>query len=133
MELVNASYDFLARSDTGECPVVLKYAVESAVVLLSPFVPHIAEELWRSLGGSGSILKAKWPSYDPSILVESVVTIPIQVNGKLRSKVEVPFDIGEDALKKLVLSDQKVISYSAGKQVKDIIIIPKKMVNVVLV
>jgi len=132
MELVNASYDFLACSDTAECPAVLKDAVENVVVLLSPFVPHISEELWRMLGESDSILKAKWPSYDSSALVESVVTIPIQVNGKLRSRVEVPSDIGEDALKKLVLADEKVIAHSAGKSVKKIVIISKKLVNVVL-
>jgi len=132
MELVNASYDFLALSGYGECPIILKDAVESVVVLLSPFVPHIAEELWHMLGKSDSMLKAKWPSYDPSALVESVVTIPIQVNGKLRSRVEVPSDIGEDALKKLVLADEKVIAHSAGKPVNKIVIIPKKLVNVVL-
>ena len=132
MELVNASYDFLARPDAEDCPAVLKGAVRNVVLLLSPFVPHIAEELWRMLGESDSILKAKWPSYDPSALVESVVTIPIQVNGKLRSRVEVASDIGEDALKKLVLADEKVIAHSAGKPVKKIVIIPKKLVNVVL-
>ena len=132
MELVNSSYDFLASSGPGECPAILRDAIESVVVLLSPFVPHIAEELWSMLGKSGSILKAKWPSYDSSALVESVVTIPIQVNGKLRSRVEVPSDISEDALKKLVLADEKVMAHSAGKPVNKIVIIPKKLVNVVL-
>jgi leucyl-tRNA synthetase len=131
MELVNASYDLLGSGK--EDSQALKEAATNIVLLLSPFVPHIAEEMWAMLGNKDSILKAKWPSYDKSVIIEQVVTIPIQVNGKLRSRVEVPADIEQDELKALVLSDEKVRQHLAGKAVKDVIIIPKRLANVVSV
>ncbi|MCX5680402.1 MAG: leucine--tRNA ligase [Candidatus Omnitrophica bacterium] len=133
MELVNAAYD-LVGSGTGGLlgSPVLRDAAERIVLLLSPFVPHIAEEMWRSLGHNESILKASWPVYDKSAILEQVVTIPIQVNGKLRSRIEVSSDIKEDDLKALVLSDAKVRPHLAGKTVKDVIIIPKRLANIVL-
>jgi len=133
MELVNAAYDLVGSEAGGPSgSPVLRDTAEKIVLLLSPFVPHIAEEMWESLGKPAGILKANWPSYDKSAIVEQVVTIPIQVNGKLRSRIDVPADIKEDALKKLVLSDEKVKPHIAGKAVKDIIVIPKRLANIVL-
>jgi len=134
MELVNETYDTLGVRVTGNGlrDDVLKEAIESIVILLSPFVPHIAEEMWQRLGKKGSILKSKWPAYDKSAIVEDTLTIPIQINGRLRSRVEVPADIKEDALKDIVLVDPKIRSWLASKQVKDIIIVPKKLVNIVV-
>lgn len=133
MELVNETYDALAKEGSaGTTNAVLEEAIESVVVLLSPFVPHIAEEMWRSLGKTDSIFRHQWPSYDKSAIVAKVITIPVQVNGKLRSKIEIPFDISDDELKKAVLSDQKVMSWIGDNVVKNFIIIPKKLVNVVL-
>lgn len=134
MELVNAAYDRIGSAGKdNETSPVLRNAAKEIVLLLSPFVPHIAEEMWRTLGNKESILKAKWPVYDKSAIVETVITIPIQVNGKVRSRIEVSADIGEDALKKLVLSDDKVKQHMSGKTVKDMIIIPKRLVNIVAV
>jgi leucyl-tRNA synthetase len=132
MELVNAAYDLLGADDNRENSSVLREAAENIVMLLSPFVPHIAEEMWSMLGRGDSILKAKWPSYDKSVILEEVVTIPIQVNGKLRSRVDVPADMKDDALKTIVLSDEKVKPHLSGKIVKDVIIIPKRLANIVL-
>ena len=121
MELVNEIY---ARSAPNE-------AVKTVVLLLSPFVPHIAEELWEKLGGKGSVLKANWPSYDEKLLEESVLTIPIQINGKFRSKIEAPPGISEEELKNKVLADEKIKKYIGGATPK-FIIIPNKLVNIVL-
>jgi leucyl-tRNA synthetase len=122
MELVNQAY--ASQAD-------LREAVEIIVMLLSPFVPHVAEEMWQSLGKPASIFRCVWPSYDKAAIVEAVITIPIQVNGKVRSKIEVPFDIGPDELKKLVLADPKVVTWLQGKPARDVIVVPGKLVSVV--
>lgn len=136
MELVNEVYDFLAngeRRTTNDAErKVLNDAVETVIILLSPFVPHIAEELWHIIGKENSIFKVKWPAYDKSAIVTEVVTMVIQVNGKLRSKIEVPFDIKEEELKIKVLADPKIKELSSSRTIKNFIIVPKKLVNIVL-
>ena len=133
MELVNQTYDVIAAGGSGDTYLrVLSEAVESVVVLLSPFVPHIAEEMWQGLGKNNSIFKSEWPAYDKDAIREKVIVIPIQINGKLRSRIEVPFDIKEEELKKTVLSDGKVKNWIQEKPIKDFIIVPKKLVNIVL-
>ena len=115
MELVNQAYDVVALAESGRCGTeALKEAVESAVMLLAPFVPHVSEEMWQSLGKKSSIFRCPWPLYDTGLIVADVISIPVQINGKLRSKVDVPVDIQEAALKETVLADPKVrtwISY----------------------
>ena len=101
-------------------------------MLLSPFVPHIAEEMWQRLGKKCSILKSKWPAHDKNAIVEDVLTIPIQINGKLRSRIEVGAGITEEALKSAVLSDPKVQNWLQSKPVKKVIVVPKKLVNIVI-
>lgn len=128
MELVNETYDVSQKSIT---PAV-KEALKAIVILSSPFVPHIAEELWQKLGGQSSIFKNSWPSYDKACLVEENLTIVIQVNGKLRSKVDVPADTSDQTLKEMALADPKIKNFLQGKPAKDIIIVPKKLVNIVV-
>jgi leucyl-tRNA synthetase len=134
MELVNQTYDVLGAKTQGSSAEdgVLNEAIENIVILLSPFVPHIAEEMWQSLGKKSSIFKCEWPSYDKNVIVEKVLTIPIQINGKLRSKVDVPSDISPDKLKEIIMADPKVKTWIADKAIKDFIIIPKKLVNVLV-
>ena len=132
MELVNEAYDYLSKTEQKWQEKVLSEAVETIIILLSPFVPHIAEELWQMIGKENSIFKTKWPAHDKSAIVEEVVTMVVQVNGKLRSKVEVPFDIKEEELKTKVLSDPKIKELSANKTIKNFIVVPKKLVNIVL-
>ena len=122
MELTNAIYQLGADRE-----VFL-----SLVIMLSPIVPHFAEELWQILGNKESIFKGDWPQYDPKLLVEENVELVIQINGKLRSKIEVARDISEDKLKRLVLADQKVIPWLQGKSPKKFIVVPQKLVNIVL-
>ncbi len=122
MELVNAIYQMGADKE-----VFIKL-----VLLLSPLVPHFSEELWEKLGNTESILKSQWPNYDASLLVEEKASIVIQVNGKVRSKLEVARDIVEAELKPLVLADEKLKAWIQDKPVKNFIVIPNKLVNIVV-
>jgi leucyl-tRNA synthetase len=122
MEFVNAIYQGGAD----------KEILSNLAILLSPFVPHFCEEFWQRLKNNESIIKATWPKYDPKMLIEEMITIVVQVNGKLRSKLEVSADISEDELKNLVLCDEKLKPWIHGKKVRNFILIPKKLVNIVV-
>ena len=98
--------------------------------LFSPVAPHFAEELWHILGNKESIFKAEWPKFNPEMLIEDTVTIVIQVNGKVRSKMDIPADLSEDKLKTFVLSDEKLKTWLEGKPVRNFIIVPKRLVNI---
>jgi len=134
MELVNETYDVMGSrvQGPGSSNNVVNEAVEAIVALLSPFVPHIAEEMWKMLGKPNSIFKCKWPAYDKNAIIEKVLTIPVQVNGKLRAKMEVPSEISDAELKTIVLADAKIKTWIGEKQVKDFIIVPKRLVNIVI-
>jgi leucyl-tRNA synthetase len=122
MELVNAIYQEGAD----------KEVFSKLVILLSPFVPHFCEELWHSCGNKESIFKAQWPKFDPNLLIEETVTVVVQINGKVRSKIDVPAEISEDKLKELVLADSKLTLWIQNKPLKNFIIVPKKLVNIVI-
>jgi leucyl-tRNA synthetase len=102
------------------------------VLMLSPIVPHFAEELWERLGNRESILKARWPEYDPHFLIEEKVVMVIQVNGKVRSKIEVSADIQESELRALALADEKIKSWIQDRPVRNVILIPQKLINIVV-
>jgi len=122
MEFVNAIYQSSAD----------KEIFSNLLIMLAPIAPHFCEELWQVLGNKESIFKADWPKHDERMLVEDSLTIIIQVNGKLRSKVDVPAEISQDELKTLVLADEKVKSWIQDKPIRNFIIVPKKLVNIVL-
>jgi leucyl-tRNA synthetase len=102
------------------------------VLLLAPFAPYLAHELWEMLGEQGSLLKARWPKYDAELAKEEELVIPVQVNGKLRSRVVVPADASENFVIERVLADEKVQSLIAGKQIVKKIYVPGKLVNIVV-
>ncbi|MBI2194115.1 MAG: leucine--tRNA ligase [Planctomycetes bacterium] len=114
-----------ARADALE-----KSQAERFVLLLSPFAPHLAEELWEALGHDHTLAYEPWPRYDPALLVESTLEIPVQVNGKVRGRIRVASDAGEEALKQA--AQESVSSYLAGKTVRKVIIVPKRLVNLVV-
>ena len=129
MELVNAVYSFKAGKDH---PAIMREALESIVRLLNPFVPHICEELWAQLGHQKSIESAGWPTWDESALVAAEVTLVVQVNGKVRSKVAVPVDAEKDAIEKVALAEDNVQRFIEGKQVRKIITVPGRLINIVV-
>jgi leucyl-tRNA synthetase len=107
-------------------------ALEPFVLLLAPFAPHLAEELWRSLGHTNTLAYEPWPKFDPELVKSDEVEIPIQVNGKLRSKLTVPAGTGEERLKELALADEEVIAFIAGRKVIKIIVPKAQLVNIVV-
>jgi leucyl-tRNA synthetase len=102
------------------------------VLLLAPFAPYLAHELWEMLGEKGSLLKASWPKYDPALAKEDEIEIPVQVNGKLRSVVVVPAGSSEDVIREAALADSKIKAAVAGKQIVKRIVVPGKLVNIVV-
>jgi leucyl-tRNA synthetase len=101
-------------------------------LLLAPFAPHIAEELWQALGGTDSVHRQSWPSYDPAALVADTVTIVVQVNGKLRGSFEAPADVTPEEQERLALQSEAAQKYLQGATPKKVVVVPKKLVNVVV-
>lgn len=135
MELVNEIYRYLGEEEKTlqeNERVLLREAFELLVLLLAPFIPHLAEEIWSSLGRKGSVFRASWPSYDPNAIAVEEVTIVIQVNGKVRSKLNVAVDLSDELLKEKILNDESIRKWLDGKTVKQWVIVPKKLVNLVV-
>ena len=130
MELVNEIY--LEIDKTGSSDDI-KEATKNVIVLLAPFVPHISEELWQRLGNKPSIFNLKWPKYNAELVRSKTIILPIQINGKLRSRITLPFGIQEEDIKKKVMEDEKTKRWVAEKSIKKIIVIPNKLVNIVIV
>ena len=107
-------------------------AMRGMAQLMSPMVPHLAEEVWALLGGAGLVATHPWPAADPAMLVDDTVTLPIQVNGKRRSEITVPKDLGVAEVEKLVLADDAVARALAGAPPKKLIVVPGRIVNVVI-
>jgi len=129
MELSNGIYDYLRKKDTSSH---LRESVEKLILLLAPFAPHICEELWEVLGHRGSVIKKSWPRYDQEVIKKEEVLIVIEVNGKVRSKVEVPVNLEEEEIKKRAQVDERVRKYIDNKKIKRIIYVPKRLVNIVV-
>lgn len=132
MELVNSVYHYKDNVDfTKQNLGLVRKSIETIILLLAPFAPHITEELWLIIGGKGSVHSQKWPSYDKAALVQDEIEIVIQVNGKVRDKINVAADIGQEDLKKEALANEKVVKQIEGKEIKKVIVVPKKLVNIV--
>ena len=133
MELVNELYGAEEAIAGGAVPASLLAEVQrDLVLLLAPFAPYLAHELWQTLGEQGSLLRAPWPKYDPALAKEDEIEIPVQINGKLRSRIVVPADASEDAVRERATADEKIRAALQGKQVVKIILVPSKLVNIVI-
>jgi leucyl-tRNA synthetase len=106
-------------------------AIETLLLLLAPSAPHITEELWARLGKSYSIHQQPWPQWDEALAADEVITLPVQVNGKVRARLQVPADVTEEQARELALADERVQRHIAGKQVKKVIYVPGRLVNIV--
>ena len=107
-------------------------ALETLVLLLSPFAPHMGEELWLAFGHADSLAYEAWPWYDEALTRAEKIEVPVQINGKLRSKVTVAADIDEDGLKAAALADERIKTLIEGKQIRKVIVVPGKLVNIVV-
>jgi len=109
-----------------------KEVLEKLLILLTPYAPHIAEELWNQLGNEGSVLDATYPKFNAALLVESTKEYPISINGKLRTNIELALDLDQTAVEALVLQNEIVQKWLEGKAPKKIIFVKNKMINVVI-
>jgi leucyl-tRNA synthetase len=134
MEFVNELYGVEDEIAAGKFPAaLLAEAQRGVILLLAPFAPFVAAELWEHIGEGGKdLLRHPWPAYDPALTREDEITFPIQINGKLRSHVVLPAESPEETIRERVLADEKVRAAIAGKQVVKVIVVPGKLVNVVV-
>ncbi|MGZ8218394.1 leucine--tRNA ligase [Methylomagnum sp.] len=130
MELLNA----LAKFDdaSGQGRAVRQEALELVTLMLSPIVPHISEHLWRALGHDGIVAVTPWPEADESALVQDSLEYVVQVNDKLRGKITVAVDAPSDAIQAAALADENVLRFTEGKPPRKVIVVPKKLVNIVV-
>ena len=150
MELVNELYVFSSHTESlrvgreADQPervgavdrqatlAVVKESIEALVRMLSPFAPHMAEELWEVLGHQGGIVAAGWPTFDEAVAKAEEIVVPVQVNGKVRSRLSVPADTPEDQLRELAVADAQVAKYLAGKKVVKVVVAGGRLVNIVI-
>ena len=128
MDFVNELY--LAEGELS--PSLLREVQHDLVLLLAPFAPYVAAELWEMLGEKSGLLRAPWPKYDPALAKEDEVEIVVQINGKVRSRLTVPADASRESIEQRALTDEKVLASLDGKQVVKAIVVPGKLVNLVV-
>jgi leucyl-tRNA synthetase len=109
-----------------------KSAMKQLVLLLSPYAPHLCEELWQLLGAEDTLAYESWPTYDEALTIDEMIEIPISINGKVRGRIGVPADISKEDLEASATSDAKIVELIAGKEVKKVIVVPGRMVNLVV-
>jgi leucyl-tRNA synthetase len=126
MELSNAATDW-----TGD-PASLRECLEVLIQLLSPFAPHIAEELWREMGRTEELALLHWPEADPALVVDDAYQIAVQVNGKLRGEVQVAASANDAEIRETAARDPKITGWLQGKTIKKVVVIPKRLVNFVV-
>ncbi len=135
MELVNELYAFgetiQGVPSRPESLSALREAIEALIVMISPFAPHTAEELWEMTGHAGGLAKASWPAFDEAAARAEEIVVPVQVNGKLRSRLTVPADTPESELRERALSDPAVRQHLDGKTVRTVVVAKGKLINVV--
>jgi leucyl-tRNA synthetase len=133
MELVNTLYQLpRPAADDQRALAVIRETVEAVILLLAPLVPHITEELWSLLGRSETLADAAWPAFDTTVASEEEITIVIQINGKVRSRISVPADEDGERIRALALADEKIMRQIAGKMVVKEVYVPKRLVNIVV-
>lgn len=121
----------LGKFEKRETPL-FRHSLEVFVKLLSPFAPHISEELWEKLGNPSTVFKSPWPEWDPEALKEELVTIVVQIDGKLRSRLLVPRDLSEKELREEAMRDEKVRRYTEGKTIHRVVYVPERLLNLVI-
>ncbi|MBE9563977.1 MAG: class I tRNA ligase family protein, partial [Proteobacteria bacterium] len=129
MELMNDLTKF--KDDSEQGVAVMREAVEGIVLLLSPIVPHVTQQLWNDLGHDELLADVSWPQCDDSALARDEIELVVQVNGKLRSKINVAADAPNDAIEAVALADEKIVSNIEGKTVRKVIVVPGRLVNIV--
>ncbi|AHM56466.1 leucyl-tRNA synthetase LeuS [Peptoclostridium acidaminophilum DSM 3953] len=130
MELINEMYKY--KDLPGRKPELLKSSLDSLVLMIAPFIPHAAEELWEMSGKQGSVHEQAWPSYDENALIKDEVEVVIQINGKVRGKMSIPSGVSKEEMEKLALDDGRIKELVDGKSIAKLIVVPGKLVNIVV-
>jgi leucyl-tRNA synthetase len=128
MELLNTLHD----EEAGLSRAAVDQILPALVLMLGPFAPYLAEELWERLGRTGPVFRQSWPAYDEELAKEDAAEIVLQVNGKVRGRMAVPFGTAREELERLALADPKAQASLDGKQVVKVIVVPDKLVNIVV-
>ncbi len=128
MELLNELYQLEASLSPGALPEIC----EKLTLMLAPFAPYTAQDLWAELGHDGPVFRHPWPGFDPELAKESEAEIPVQVNGKLRGHIQAPFGTAREELERLALANTKVSLFIEGKQIAKIVVVPDRLVNIVV-
>jgi leucyl-tRNA synthetase len=132
MELTNLLFSATAQEAKTEIdPAVVREAIEATLTLLSPMTPHLCEELWQLTGHTTTLNEVAWPNYDEEAAKDEEITVVLQVNGKVRSRLQVAPGIAKDELEKIALADANVLKFTDGKTVRKVIVVPNKLVNIV--
>lgn len=131
MELVNEIYEVTSDKEQATSNPVVREAVKTVVILLSPMAPHISEEMWEKLGEKPSIFNHPWPKYDPAALVAQEIELVVQVSGKIKSRIIVATNATEEDIKKKALEDDKIKPLLSGKPPRKVIVVPGRLVNIV--
>jgi leucyl-tRNA synthetase len=135
MELVNeimAAEAGLAEMPKEAAAALMGSVLPALILLLAPFAPYLAAELWSETGGAGGVLRQPWPSFDPNLAREEELEVPVQVNGKLRIVVRLPPDASSEDMQHAALAESKVLSAIAGKQVVKVVVVQGKLINIVV-
>jgi leucyl-tRNA synthetase len=147
MELVNELYAFSQGTAHGapgkdEPPADLKEdaatvavvgeALDALVVMLSPFAPHTAEELWQRLGHEGGLAGASWPAFDARLAQADEIVVPVQINGKVRARLTVPADLTDDELRARALDDPAVRTHTDGRSIRKVVVVKGSLVSIVV-
>lgn len=130
MELINEMYKY--KELDGRNSAVIKEGIEAIVTIISPFTPHLGEELWQMIGKEGSVFDISWPEYDEKALVKDEVEVVVQINGKVRGRMNVPTEISRDDMQAAALEDEKIKELVEGKTIVKVIAVPKKLINIVV-
>jgi leucyl-tRNA synthetase len=133
MELVNELYAYTEKGErTAQSGKVAREAIESLIVMLSPFAPHTAEEMWHMLDHPEDLSHARWPAVDPEIAKADEVVVPVQVNGKVRARLTVRAGLSDDELRDAALADGGVRTHTAGKTIRKVVVAKGPLVSVVV-
>jgi len=132
MELTNALYAYAGRRAVGLSDPRYKEGIVNLVKMLSPFAPHLGEELWQRLQGGGHVFDQAWPEWDEAALTLATVTVVVQVNGKIRDRMEVPTDLDEVELGRRAQEHGRIPELLGGRTVRKVIVVPNKLVNIVI-
>ena len=122
----------MGRIERTQTIAVLREAIDALVVMISPFAPHMAEELWQMLGHVDGLTTAEWPSFDPAVAKADEVIVPVQINGKIRARLTARADASEDELREQALADAAVKSHTAGKTILKVLVAKGPLVSMVV-